>query len=61
MRRNRLENLRGRNCVGNIVVDGRIILKPKEIRCTGVDWINVTQDRSEQVSHANKVTILQIS
>lgn len=60
MRTNRLENLKGRNCVGNIVVGGRIILKLKEIRCTGVDWIHVAQDRSEQVSHANMVTILRI-
>jgi hypothetical protein len=61
MRRNQLENLKGRNCVGNIVVDGRIILKLKDIRCTGVDWIHVAQDRSEHVCDANKVTILRIS
>jgi hypothetical protein len=39
--------------LGNIVVGGRIILKLKEIRCMGMDWIHVAQDRKEQVPHAN--------
>jgi hypothetical protein len=44
----------------NIVVGGRKILKLKEIKCTGLEWIHVAQDRSQQVPHVNMVAILSI-
>jgi hypothetical protein len=63
MHKNLLENLKGRDRFGDIVIDGRMTLNNifKEARCEGVDWIHLAQDRVQWLALVNMVINLWVS
>jgi len=47
--------------LGDLGVDGRIVLKLiLEIRCEGVDWIHLAQDRDQWRALVNTVVELRV-
>jgi hypothetical protein len=55
------ENLKGRYHLGNIFLDGRIILNDlKDIGYECVDWIHQVQDRDQWQTLSNAVVKLSI-
>jgi hypothetical protein len=41
-----LENLKGRDLLGDLGIDGKVIVRHlRKTGCKGVDWIHLAQDR----------------
>jgi hypothetical protein len=56
----RLENLKGRDHMEDLGVDGRITLYLREIGLKGVNWIHLAQDRDQCRDLVNIVMNLRI-